>query len=105
MNNYFLVAFSGGSIRGIFQMEIWDILTEKFPELPEKVNLYAGTSVGGISGGSLASGLSIGAIKSIFLDRVPTVLKQSFIRSIFGGWTMATYDVEKLIIELGNDLP
>jgi len=103
MNNYFLVAFAGGSIRGIFQMEIWDILTEKFPELSEKVNLYAGTSVGGISGGSLAAGLSIGAIKSIFLDRVPAVLKQSFIRSIFGGWTMATYDVEKLIIELSQE--
>ncbi len=53
MKNYFLVAFSGGSIRGIFQMEIWDILTEKFPELQEQVQLYAGTSVGGISGGSL----------------------------------------------------
>ena len=45
---YFIVAFSGGSIRGIFQMEIWKILTEKFPKLSERVDLYVGTSVGGI---------------------------------------------------------
>lgn len=103
MNNYFLVAFAGGSIRGIFQMEIWDILTEKFPELQKKVQLYAGTSVGGISGGSLAAGLDIQTIKSIFLDRVPVVLKQSFIRKLVGGWVMATYDVQKLIDELEKE--
>lgn len=100
---YFIVAFSGGSIRGIFQMEIWKILTEKFPKLSERVDLYVGTSVGGISGGSLAAGLSIETIKTIFLERVPAVLKQSLIRKIAGGWFLANYDVSKLIDELGKE--
>jgi len=103
MNPYFLVAFSGGSVRGIFQMELWDIFTEKFPELPDKVNLYAGSSVGAISGGSQAAGLPIDKIKDIFLKRVPEVLKQSLIRKIAGGWLLANYDVQKLIDELDKE--
>jgi len=100
---YFIVALSGGSIRGIFQMEIWDILTEKFPDLSKKVNLYAGSSVGAISGGSLAAGLPISKIKNLFLKRVPEVLKQSFIRKIAGGWLLANYDVQKLLNELEKE--
>jgi len=100
---YFIGVFSGGSIRGIFQMEIWDILTEKFPELQKKVNLFAGSSVGAISGGSLAAGLTISKIKNLFLKRVPEVLKQSFIRKIAGGWLMASYDIQKLIDELEKE--
>lgn len=100
---YFLGVFSGGSIRGIFQLEIWDILTEKFPELQKKVNLYAGSSVGAISGGSLAAGLPISKIKNLFLKRVPEVLEQSFIRKVAGGWFLANYDIQKLIDELENE--
>lgn len=68
MKSYKVLSIDGGGIYGVLTVQILVRLNLLFPEFLNKVELFAGTSIGGIIALGLANGTSPEEIKNIFLE-------------------------------------
>ena len=65
---YRILSLDGGGIRGIITIILMERLLERQPDWLELVDLFAGTSTGGILSLGLASGLKPRELKQLYLD-------------------------------------
>ena len=66
---YRILSLDGGGIRGIITIILMERLLQRHPNWLERVDLFAGTSTGGILSLGLASGLKPRELKQLYLDR------------------------------------
>jgi len=98
MNNELrILSLDGGGIRGLIQISAIKRLEEKTGFL-SKINLFTGTSTGGLISLALAAGISPAVIKSIYLDEGKKIFSDSWLDDIKDllGLTGADYDLENL---------
>ena len=68
MNYYRILSLDGGGIRGLLTCKLLERLEKVVPGFLSKVDLFAGTSTGGILALGLASGLSPAEMAKIYQD-------------------------------------
>lgn len=73
MSKYRILALDGGGIRGVLTATILEQLEAEFPGFISKVDLFAGTSTGGILALGLASGLSPNEIRGLYEESASEV--------------------------------
>jgi patatin-like phospholipase/acyl hydrolase len=107
---YRILSIDGGGIRGVLSITILKRLQEKFPDFLSKIDLFAGTSTGGILALALASGktpeqalkLYVEKGKDVFMDTPFDDIKDAF------GLAGAEYSNAglrtALVDEFGNDM-
>jgi patatin-like phospholipase/acyl hydrolase len=66
MSKYRILALDGGGIRGVLTASVLERLEAEFPEFLSNVDLFAGTSTGGILALGLASGLSPRELRELY---------------------------------------
>ena len=70
---YRILSLDGGGIRGLYSLIVLKRLENSRPGWLEKVNLVAGTSVGGIIALGIASGVCLDDFITLFTEKVSTV--------------------------------
>ena len=70
-----VLSLSGGGYRGLFSAHVLERIHREFGngDLLEKVDLFAGTSIGAIIATALASGCQPARIKQLLLDHGPAI--------------------------------
>lgn len=97
---YIIFSFDGGGARMVVQYQILKRIVEKFPNILEKVNVFAGTSAGSILSAGLASGIvnfkDDNLINKKNVDEIFS--SYTFFRKIktFGGLSKCKYTNDKL---------
>jgi hypothetical protein len=83
-----ILSLDGGGVYGSLQVAMLEQLEEKHPGFMEKVDMVAGTSIGGIIALLLAKGLSPMNIRVIFASLAKQVFEDSWTRRIasYLGW-------------------
>ncbi len=66
---YRILALDGGGIRGVFTTTVLERLERAAPGFLSRVDLFAGTSTGGIIALGLAAGLAPGELTRLYLER------------------------------------
>lgn len=106
---YLVLSFDGGGVRMVLQNRILDRIIEKYPNLLDKITVFAGTSAGSILAVGLATGvspsnfLSKTTIKTIFKKTSLGIFKNKYdnkgllqsLRSAFGNQTFPSHVSEK----------
>jgi len=77
---YRILAIDGGGMHGYSSITLLKRLLEKKPDLIDKVDLLAGTSIGGIINLGIAAGHSISKVDSNFLIGMPIAFKTNCLR-------------------------
>jgi len=95
---YRIVALDGGGIRGILSSVLLQRLESRMPGVLEKVDLFAGTSTGGIIALGLAAGLKPEAFVTLYANHAAVVFDDSFLDDLrdFGRLIGAKYDLKNL---------
>ena len=95
---YRIVSMDGGGIRGILTARLLERLDQALPGFLNKVDLFAGTSTGGLLALGLASGFKPDYLRKVYQDFGDTIFADSFIRQIedLGNLIGAKYPVEPL---------
>lgn len=83
---YRILSIDGGGIRGVLSITLLKRLQEKFPDFLSKIDLFAGTSTGGILALALAAGktpeqalkLYVEKGKEVFMDTLFDDVKDAF---------------------------
>src|SRR4026207_2163740 len=73
-NDYLILTFDGGGIRGLISALLVQNL-DPGPNLPKRVNLFAGTSTGGLIALGLACGVPIDELVDIYMTKGKEVFK------------------------------
>lgn len=82
---YLILSLDGGGVRGALQARIVERLEDSIPFL-DKVELIAGSSIGGIASMCLAAGYQPADLVSLFKDRMADIFKKrDWLDSIAGG--------------------
>jgi len=63
-----IISFDGGGIRGILTIQILKRIIQKYPDFLKTIDLFAGTSTGGLIALTLAGGKDIGSIFDLYHD-------------------------------------
>lgn len=74
-SDYFILTFDGGGMRGLISALLVQQLEEELKFL-ERVNLFAGTSTGGLLALGLASGVHVDTLVDIYMRRGGEVFKE-----------------------------
>jgi patatin-like phospholipase/acyl hydrolase len=77
---YRILAIDGGGLHGYSSLTLIKRLLDKKPDLFEKIDLLAGTSIGGIIALGMATGHSLSEIDSNFLIGMPIAFKTNYLR-------------------------
>lgn len=75
---YLVLALDGGGIRGVFTTTILGRLEQAVPGFLAKVDLFAGTSTGGIIALGLAAGLTPHDLTRLYLDRGAEIFESRY---------------------------
>lgn len=99
-----ILSIDGGGVRGIVPTVILQRLAAE-PRLAgwlDRVDLFAGTSTGGLIALALGANLDLGAIRALYEERSPRVFRDSWWDDVrdLGKILGADYDVENLSCEL-----
>jgi len=91
---YRILSIDGGGIRGLLTAVLLDRLVTAVPGWLDRVDLFAGTSTGGILVLGLAKGLPPSAIVKLYRQDGQRVFSASWLRRLLdlGGWLGARYD-------------
>jgi patatin-like phospholipase/acyl hydrolase len=91
---YRILSIDGGGIRGLLTAVLLDRLVAAVPGWLDRVDLFAGTSTGGILVLGLAKGLPPSAIVKLYREDGQRVFSASWFRRLLdlGGWLGARYD-------------
>lgn len=93
---YKILSLDGGGIHGYSTLTILKRITEKRPDLIDKVDLIAGTSIGGILGLGLGLNHDISYVEENFIKGVPLAFKTNAVRLAgFVAGLCAKYDNSK----------
>ena len=82
MPPYRIMTFDGGGVKGSLMATLVKRLSDKFPNLLQQVDLFAGTSTGSVVALTLASGFSADTLVSFILK--PTCARRSRLRVSIG---------------------
>jgi len=98
MATYKILSLDGGGIRGLVTTGILKRLNEAVPGWFEGVDLIAGTSTGAIIALSLAHGLSLDKIRSLYYDKGSRIFDDSWLDNLLdlGQVSGANYDNKNL---------
>lgn len=97
---YRIVSIDGGGIRGIITVAMLKKIGERLgsDDWLSKVDLFAGTSTGGLMALALASGMPLKEIRDIYEIDGPVIFSDSFLHdlgSVFN-WKGAHYDIANM---------
>lgn len=95
---YRILTFDGGGIRGAYAARLLERLCTRVPRLLERVDLFAGTSTGGLIALSIAAGISPSAVRDLYVERGRDVFDDSWWDDVrdLGKVTGADYGSAKL---------
>jgi len=100
---YRILAIDGGGMHGYSSLTLLKRLLDKKPDLIEKVDLLAGTSIGGILALGIAAGHSLSDIDSNFLIGMPIAFKTNYLRlAAFAAGVSPKYDSAEFKDYLGG---
>jgi patatin-like phospholipase/acyl hydrolase len=93
-----VVSIDGGGIRGVFTAVLLERLLVAVPKLLDKVDLYAGTSTGGIIALCLASGKTPTQVRDLYEKKGPEIFDDSWLDDLkdLGGLSGADYNNKNL---------
>ena len=77
------VTFDGGGICGLYSIVIFDRLVQARPQLLDRIDLFAGTSTGGIISLALAAGIPIPTIIDLYRTRAKEIFQRPWHRVLF----------------------
>lgn len=91
--------FDGGGIFGLYSISMFLRLLEERPRLLENIDLFAGTSTGGIIALCLASGINPHEIQSLYINRAKEIFHRPWSHLLLSpfGLTESKYDNTGLI--------
>lgn len=78
MAKYRILSLDGGGIRGLIPAIVMQRLEQQVPGWLEKVDMFAGTSTGGIMALALAKGLKPEEIRNLYYNRGPYIFYEPF---------------------------
>lgn len=98
MAPYRILAMDGGGIRGILTAVLLERLEEAHPGFLAQIDLFAGTSTGGLLALGLAAGIPPGEAVRLYEDWGPRIFARPFWRQALtlGGLIGAKYPIEPL---------
>ena len=73
MDTYRILSIDGGGVRGLLVSVILEQLDERVPGWRDRIDLFAGTSTGGIIALGLAKEIAPSALRSLYYDRSPDI--------------------------------
>lgn len=74
---YRILSLDGGGLRGVISLAIIEKLDEAVPGWRNKINMYAGTSTGGLIALGLAKGLTPAEIMDVYMNDGPKIFDRS----------------------------
>jgi len=83
MSKFNILSFDGGGIKGVLSIRLIQRIRDQFPELLEVVDMYVGTSTGGIIALALAAGVPIDTIKNLYIEKGKDIFHRNWWR-VFG---------------------
>ena len=98
MNQYRILSFDGGGIRGVLTAVLLDRLLKAYPALlqdrPGTITMFAGTSTGGILALGMAAGLTPIQIRDLYVMNGKLIFDSSWTRDVveIGGLSGSKYD-------------
>lgn len=94
-----IISFDGGGIKGILSLILLRRLQTQVPSLLEDVDLFAGTSTGGIIALGLAHGLSPLTLQEFYEKKAPAIFDDSWLDDLrdLKGISGAQYSNENLL--------
>lgn len=98
MARYHILSFDGGGIRGVYSARLVARLAEEVPDFLDEVELFAGTSTGGIIALALAFGMTPDQVIQLYSDHGKEIFDDSWWDDVVdvGGLTGADYDNKNL---------
>lgn len=98
MSPYRVLAMDGGGIRGILTARILERIEAAQPGFIQQIDLFAGTSTGGLLALGLASGMTPTALRELYLKFADKVFADSLLDDLkdLGNLIGAEYSVEPL---------
>lgn len=102
-----ILSLSGGGYRGLFTAHVLDRLHRELGNrsLLDCVDLFAGTSIGGIIATALATGCEPERIKKLLVDRGPVIFPSKWFRTVRQGLGKALYDPKHLRAVIQEAIP
>lgn len=102
-----ILSLSGGGYRGLFSAHVLERIHREFGngDLQEKVDLFAGTSIGGIIATALASGCQPARIKQLLLDHGSAIFPPKWLPGLRQAMGQALYDSAPLRAAIQEAMP
>jgi len=82
VNRYRIVSMDGGGLRGIIPLAILERLDGAVPDWRKQVNMFAGTSTGGLIAMGLAAGMEPGQLLDIYMTKGPLIFQRTLWREV-----------------------
>ena len=107
MATYRILSIDGGGVRGLLVAVLLEQLDQHHPRWREKIDLFAGTSTGGIIALALAKGVDPTTIRDLYYDKSPEIFDSAWYE-LREGWPLLRADYssrhlrEELTAVLGN---
>jgi patatin-like phospholipase/acyl hydrolase len=82
-----IATFDGGGICGLYSVGLMRRIIQQFPGITDSIDLFAGTSTGGLIALSLAANLSIDTVRDLYLNKAKSIFAKPLgwrIKSVFG---------------------
>jgi len=103
-----ILSLDGGGVRAIIQTTIINRLCHIFPDFIDSIDMFAGTSAGGIVAGALAIGLTPGETSTIWNEEVGKIFSQGIYHRVgtVGNTIGAAYsasELEKMLTSMVGD--
>lgn len=102
-----ILSLSGGGYRGLFTAHVLERLHRELGsgKLLDRVDMFAGTSIGGIIATALATGCKPERIKKLLVDRGSAIFPSKWFRTIRQGMGKALYDPKNLRAAIKEAIP
>src|ERR1035437_1608132 len=89
--SYNIISFDGGGVCGTFSVRLLQRIMEKHPNLLQSVDLFAGTSTGGLIALGMAHGISVESLLQLYQKETPTIFARNIFRKMLGNILAAKY--------------
>lgn len=102
-----ILSFSGGGYRGLFTAHVLERIHREFGngDLLERVDMFAGTSIGGIIATALATGCKPDRIKQLLVERGPGIFPSKWFRGMRQALGKELYDTANLRAVIKEAVP
>lgn len=102
-----VLSLSGGGYRGLFTIHVLERIHREFGNgsLLNRVDMFAGTSIGGIIATALATGCNPQRIKQLLVDRGPGIFPSKWFRNVRQTVGKALYDPGNLRAVINEAIP